>query len=218
MDNNQKISVCKIPRIDELISSADEGAQVTKSFEVFASLHSIIDNFKVNNGGMLLMNRDTNKTDAFLKNTGIWEGEFTNYVNQAEGITQQGKIIIETEFRNGIVIQRNIFVRPDGTRSDYVGIARMRIEGNKLLWDGETEEDLNTGAKIRNHSFEGFVTDDQIYIFETYDEVLPNGVVERRRNTTHYYFLSETEAIMTANVYVNDELLVFASAKLRKIK
>lgn len=164
------------------------------------------------------MNGNTNKTDAFLKNTGIWEGEFTNYVNRAGGVTQQGKIIIETEFQNGIVIQRNIFVRPDGTRSNYVGIAKMRIEGNKLLWDGEMEEDPNTGAKIGNHSFEGFVTDDQIYILETYDEVLPAGDVERRRNTTHYYFLSESEAVMTANVYVNDELLVFACTKLRKVK
>ncbi|NJE02358.1 hypothetical protein [Thermococcus sp. JdF3] len=133
------------------------------------------------------------------------------------GIIQRGKMIIEIETTSeGTIIQRNFFVRPDGTKSNYVGIAQMRIDGNRLLWVGEAVEDPNTAEEIRNHSFEGIVTDDQIYITELYEVVGKDGTIERRRNTTHYYFLSEDEAVMTGSVYVNDKLLVFASTLLRR--
>ncbi|WP_148883299.1 hypothetical protein [Thermococcus aciditolerans] len=135
------------------------------------------------------------------------------------GITQRGKMIIEVETTpEGTIIQRNFFVRPDGTKSDYVGIAQMRIEGNRLLWAGEAVEDPNTAEEIRNHSFEGIITDDQIYIVELYEAVGKDRTIERRRNTTHYYFLSDKEAVMTGSVYVNDELLVFASTRLRRVR
>ncbi|NJE60630.1 hypothetical protein [Thermococcus sp. 21S7] len=169
--------------------------------------------------GGAVMNETVSKTDAFLKNNGVWEGEFSNYVNQMEGITQRGKMIIEVEATpGGTIIQRNFFVRPDGTKSDYVGIARMRLDGNRLLWVGEEAEDPNTAEEIRNHSFEGIVTEDQIYIVELYEAVGKDGTIERRRNTTHYYFLSDKEAVMTGSVYVNDELLVFASTRLRRVR
>ena len=90
----------------------------------------------------------------------------------------------------------------------------MKMEGNRLIYLGEMDKDKNTNNEIRNHVFNGFITNNHIYILEEYDEVFPNGEVKHHRNSLHYYFISKEEIIMLADVCVNNKSLVFANTKL----
>ena len=160
-----------------------------------------------------------NKTVSFLKTSGIWEGEFSNYVNRGEGIIQQGKIIVEIDVdEKGIIHQKNKFFSREGKQSDYIGYVTMKVEANRLIYLGEMDKDQNTNNKIENHVFNGFITNNHIYILEEYDEIFSNGEVEHYRNSLHYYFISEEEIIMLADVCVNNKLLVFANTKLVRKK
>ena len=106
--------------------------------------------------------------------------------------------------------------RPDGTPSDYEGMATMRLEGSKLSWVGEMTQDPSNKNRIANHHFEGFVAPDHIYILETYDDILPNNQVDKRRNDIHIYFGGVGKAVMLGDVHINGELLVFARTVLIK--
>ena len=152
----------------------------------------------------------------FLETSNIWEGDFQNYVNMEDGIIQKGKIIVEvTQEDDQIVKMRNKFINPDGKQSDYTGYSSMQIKNNRLLWVGDPRIDENTGNKIENHIFKGYILDNQIYILEQYSEVFPDGHKENRRNTVHYYLINKNEILQMADVYVNDSLLVFASTLLK---
>ncbi len=157
------------------------------------------------------------RNSNFLQSSGIWEGVFANYVNRDGGIEQEGKIIVKVEVdTNGVITHENSFFRLDGTQSDYVGSLNVRVEGNNLINLLEIDEDPNTKNKIKNHRFEGYIVKNHIFIYETYEEIFPNGKKDFRRNSVHYFFIKENELIMLADVYLNDKLLVFANTKLEK--
>jgi len=159
------------------------------------------------------------KTNLFLKSSGRWEGSFSNFVNREGGIEQDGKIIVQVEVtEEGVISHKNSFFRPDGTQTDYVGSLEVKVEGNNLVNLMKIEEDPNTKNKIENHRFEGYITNKHIFIYETYEECFPDGKNEYRRNSVHYYFLSEKEMIMLADVYIDDNLLVIGNTKLVKKK
>ena len=77
--------------------------------------------------------------------------------------------------------------------------------------------DSNTGNKIKNHHLQGFITENHIHLLVTYEEVLPEGKIDHRRNSLHYYFTSQKESYLLVDVYLNSELLVFANTNLLRI-
>ena len=160
------------------------------------------------------------KTAAlFFKRSSVWKGPMTNFVNMKGRIVQHAHMIMEISTDSeGIVTQKNIVVKPDGTRTSYEGIAKMRVEGNRVVNAEPMTEDPNTKNKIQNHLLEGYIGDNHIYILESYDEILPEGKVEHRRNDVHYYFFNNTEMVILADVFVNGKLLVFANTRLKRIK
>jgi len=167
----------------------------------------------------ITITKETNKAIAFLQISGTWEGEFSNYINRGNGIIQQGKIVVEMSVdEKGIIHQKNKFFTHKGEQSGYTGYITMKVKGNRLVYLGEIDKDENTNNKIENHVFEGFITNNHIYILEEYDEIFSNGKVEHQRNSLHYYFISEEEIIMLADVCVNNKLLVFANTKLVRKK
>lgn len=156
-------------------------------------------------------------SDIFLKKSNIWEGPFQNYINRNGGITQKGKIQIEIKYDGGQVVQmRNKFLDERNKQSDYTGYASMKILGNKLEYVGETSVDENTGNRIENHVFKGYILEKHLYIHEEYTEVFSEGKRENRKNTVHYLLLSDNEILQAADVYVNDGLMVFAYTILKK--
>ncbi|NIQ07162.1 MAG: hypothetical protein GWO20_15970 [Candidatus Korarchaeota archaeon] len=165
------------------------------------------------------MNEGNRKVDRFLTESGLWEGPFTNYVNREETLIQKGKISIKVTVEEDNVITQEVALFDDeGNRGPYTGSAKVKVEGDKLRNMLEITEDPNTGNTIDHHTLNGFILDKHLLIVETYDEVFPDGRVDARRNTNHYYFLSEDEMYMLSDVHVNEKLLVFANAKLKKIK
>jgi hypothetical protein len=151
----------------------------------------------------------------FLKKSGTWSGEFTNFVNQKGGIIQRGRIRLKTKVSSeGIIEQRIAILKPDGTASDYKGYATLKAEGNRLIWVGPVSEDDNTGNPIENHRFEGYIGSNHIYIVEEYVEVYPDNRREKRKNNVHYVILSPEKIIWLADIHVNDQLLVFANTLL----
>ncbi len=165
------------------------------------------------------MSSETKLADSFLKENSVWEGEVANFVNMKGGVIQHGRLIVEmTVDLDGVITQKNILVRPDGQRAGYEGVARMRVEGNRLMNVEPMTEDPNTKNRIQNHLLEGFVGDKHIYILESYDEVFPDGHIEHRRNALHHYFLSRSEIILLSDVFVDDKLLVFANVRMRKVQ
>lgn len=87
-------------------------------------------------------------------------------------------------------------MKPDGKRAGYEGVAKMRLEGNRLVNAEPMTEDPNTKNKIQNHLFEGYIGSNQIYVLEAYDEILPEGKVEHRRNDMQYYSFNDTEMVI----------------------
>lgn len=165
-------------------------------------------------GEMLAIN-EGQPTDRFLKKDGIWSGEFTNFVNQKGGVIQCGKIRMKmTIDNNGIINQRIAFFKPDGTVGDYQGYSTMRIDGDRLKWEGSVTKDENTGNLIENHVFEGYIGWNQIYIVEKYVEVFPDGRKEKRKNNLHYVFLNKEKLLWLGDIYLDDQLLVFANTIL----
>ncbi|MBN1452909.1 MAG: hypothetical protein JW963_17960 [Anaerolineales bacterium] len=156
-----------------------------------------------------------NLCHRFLTQNGTREGSFRNFVNKSVGIIQEGYTVIEVAIgQNGEIHLRNIIMDKNRQKSAYEGSARMRLNGNRLHNLEIMTEDLNTKNQIKNHAFEGYVINDHIFILETYDEIFDGGKVEKRRNHLHYFFPSEKEIVMLGDIYVNNELLVFAGTTL----
>jgi len=165
------------------------------------------------------MVNEVSKTDSFLKRSGVWEGLFSNYVNKGEGIKQQGKMVVEMDVdEEGVISQTNMWFNLEGKQSDYTGYAKFRVEGNRLINLDKVEVDPNTGNKIGNPVFDGYIIGNHIHILDAYDDISPDGKVDHRRNSLHYYSISENEIIMIADVYVNDKLFAFANTKLVRKK
>ena len=156
---------------------------------------------------------------SFLSESSVWEGEFTNFFNQGDGLIQKGRIRIKVDVGDYRVIHMKIaFAKPDGTPGDYEGMAEMRLSGNKLCWEGEMTRDPSNKNRVENHVFEGYVAPAHIYILETYDDITPGGQRDKRRNDLHYCFFEEGKAVMLGDVFVNGKLLVFARTTLAKHK
>lgn len=153
--------------------------------------------------------------DIFLKRSGIWSGEFTNFVNQKGGIIQHGRIRMKISVDSeGVIHQKTAFIKPDGTASGYQGYGAFKVEGSRLIWVGSVTKDENTGNPIENHRFEGYVSDNHIYAVEEYEEILPNGRREKRSNHIHYVLLSENKILWLADIRKDHQLLVFANTLL----
>ena len=157
----------------------------------------------------------TQLIEVFLKKSGVWSGEFINFVNQQDGVIQRGRIRMEIIINSSGVIQQSIaIIRPEGTATDYQGYSTMKIEGNRLKWEGSITEDENTGNPIENHCFDGYIGWNQIYCIETYEEIFPDGRREKRQNNSHYVILDDRKLLWLADVRVNGKLLVFANTVL----
>jgi len=154
-------------------------------------------------------------TDGFLKKSGVWSGEFVNFVNQEDGMIQKGRIRMKMIVDSSGVIQQSIsIIRPDGTATDYQGYSTMKVEGNRLTWVGSITKDENTGNPIESHSFNGYIGWNQIYCVETYEEVFPDGRRERRKNNIHYIVLDNGRLLWLADIHLDGKLLVFANTVL----
>ena len=130
-------------------------------------------------------------------------------------VIQKGRTRLKmTVCGNGIIKQSTAIFDQDGNQGDYEGYAAMRKEGDTLKWAGSTAVDENTGNPIENHVFEGYIGWNQIYIYETYEEIYPDGRREKRNNSVHYVILSDKKLVMLADVHVNGRLLVFANTIL----
>ena len=153
--------------------------------------------------------------DVFLKQSGVWSGEFVNFVNQENGVIQRGKIRMKMTVDSAGVIQQSIaIIRPDGTATDYQGYSTIMVEGNRLTWVGAMDKDENTGNPIENHNFDGSVGWNQIYCVETDEEVFPDGRREKRKKNLHYIILGDGKLLWLADVHLNGKLLVFANTVL----
>lgn len=163
------------------------------------------------------MKKNNSKIITFLQESGVWEGSFTNFVNRKDGIIQKGKTRIKVVVDdNGVITIENAIFDEDGNPGPYTGMAKMRIKGNKLINLLEMTEDPNTDTKIENHQFQGFIGNNHVHILEEYDDVFPNGKIDHRRNSLHYYSVSENKLLMISDVYVNGELLVFVDTFVSK--
>ena len=156
------------------------------------------------------------KCDRFLRQPGTWSGPFRNFVNQTGGVIQEGYIAVEVEIDGDEICHRNVFMDEKHQKSEYTGSGRMKVDGHRIVNMDVMTEDPNTKNPIRNHEFEGYLIDDHVFILETYDEILDGENVDRRRNHLHYFFPSENEIVMLGDVFVNDRLLVFAGATLKR--
>ena len=153
--------------------------------------------------------------DIFLHKSGIWTGEFVNFVNREDGVIQRGKIRMKMTVEDDGIIKLSIsLIRPDGTATDYQGYATLKVAGNRLNWVGAITRDENTGNPIENHVFEGYVGWNQIYFAETYEEVFPDGRREKRSNNIHYVVLEDGKLLQLADIRVDGRLLVFANTVL----
>ncbi len=153
---------------------------------------------------------------SFLLKPGVWSGDFHNFVNQDQGIVQQGKIELQVELvDDNTAIQRTGFIRPDGSRTGYQGQAKIQVKGNRIENPQVPEKDENTGNPIKGYRFDGFAGQGHIHILEQYTEVHKDQPAEERRNEIHYCQLDEGQVLMISSVYVNGQLLVFARATLQ---
>ena len=156
--------------------------------------------------------------EAFLKKDGVWEGEFQNFVNRNGGIIQEGIILVDIKTgQDQIIRMRNNFIDKNGKESGYTGYTSMKLNGDRLEYIGDSTSDQNTGNRIENHVFMGYCLDRHIYIFEGYTEIHPDGREEKRRNSLHYILLDSGKIAQIADVYVNENLLVFAHTFLVRI-
>jgi hypothetical protein len=90
----------------------------------------------------------------------------------------------------------------------------MKVEGNRLICPKPWTKDPHSGNNYESYHYEGYIGKDNIYILESYYEIYSNGKKEHRRNSVHYFFKSDSEIYMVADVYIDENLLVFASTKL----
>jgi len=157
---------------------------------------------------------DIKKT--FLLSNTTWIGNFQNYVNKNAGIIQSGSIKVELKTSNDTVMMRNVFLNQRGEPSNYSGYSYMIIKGDTIISTDESGVDENTGNEIIDYNYFGRILDNHIYIQETYKEILSNGEIEQRSSSVHYYFLNENEIIQLAEVWVNNDLLVFAGTRLKR--
>jgi hypothetical protein len=157
---------------------------------------------------------DKDIRECFLLSNSTWIGDFQNYVNRNAGIVQTGKIRVELTTSNDTVMMRNTFLNPEGEPTDYTGYSYMIVKGNTITSIDESGIDENTGNEITDYNYLGRVLDNHIYIHESYKEIHPDGEIEQRSNSVHYYLMSENEIIQLAEVWVDDVLLVFAGTRL----
>lgn len=159
------------------------------------------------------------KNRFFLEENSIWKGDLCNYVLQGEGLKQRGCNLLEVQqLTKGVMELTNKFFRSDGTQTDYEGKTRIKILGDRIQAQEQEEIDPNTGNAIKDKSFSGFILSNHIYIMESYKEEVAPGKLESRRNDLHYYFLQDDELISIVSVYVDDELLVFGNAHLKRME
>ncbi len=159
---------------------------------------------------------DNDIKKSFLLSNSKWLGDFQNYVNRDAGIIQTGKIKVELTTSNDTVMMRNIFLNHEGEPTDYTGYSYMIVKGNTIFSTDESGMDENTGNEIIDYNYLGRILDNHIYIHESYREILPNGEIEQRSNSVHYYLMSENEIIQLAEVWVDNVLLVFAGTRLKR--
>ena len=152
----------------------------------------------------------------FLYSGTTWSGEFQNFVNRGQGIEQKGRIRVEMSHRGDSIGMRNAFINELGVASDYSGYAWMLVRGNELLNLDQSGVDANTGNPISGHDFRGRIFGRHIYIYEAYSEHMPDGTTRRQSNSVHYYLVSSTEVLQLAEVWVDDQLLVVAGARLER--
>ena len=153
---------------------------------------------------------------TFLLSNTTWVGNFQNYVNKNTGIMQRGSIKVELKTSNDTVMMRNIFLNQKGEPSNYSGYSYMIIRGDTIISTDESGIDKNTGNEITDYNYFGRILDNHIYIHESYKEILCNGEIEQRSSSVHYYLLSQNEIIQLAEVWVNNDLLVFAGTRLKR--
>ncbi len=159
---------------------------------------------------------DNDIKKSFLLSNNTWLGDFQNYVNRDGGIVQSGRIKVELTTSNDTVMMRNIFLNHEGESTNYTGYSYMIVKGDTIFSTDGSGVDENTGNEIIDYNYLGRVLDNHIYIHESYKEILPNGEIEQRSNSVHYYLMSENEIIQLAEVWVDNFLLVFTGTQLKR--
>ncbi|MGC9472247.1 MAG: hypothetical protein ACP5D1_11955 [Bacteroidales bacterium] len=157
---------------------------------------------------------DTDIKQSFLFSNSTWLGDFQNYVNRNPGTVQSGKIQVELTASNDTIMMKNVFLNQEGEPTDYTGYSYMIVKGDSIFSADESGVDKNTGNEIIDYNYSGRILDNHIYIHESYKEILPNGKVEQRSVSVHYYLISKNEIIQLAEVWVDNSLLVFAGTRL----
>jgi hypothetical protein len=159
---------------------------------------------------------DSDIKKSFLFSNSSWLGDFQNYVNRNAGTVQSGKIQVELTTSNDTIIMKNIFLNDEGEPTDYTGYSYMIVKGDSIISADESGVDENTGNEIIDYNYSGRILDNHIYIHESYKEILPNGEIEQRSSSVHYYLISKNEIIQLAEVWVDNSLLVFAGTQLKR--
>ncbi len=159
---------------------------------------------------------ESNIRTVFLFSNAEWLGDFQNYVNRNDGIIQNGRILVEITFLGDTIKMRNAFFNQQGVPTDYTGYSNMLVQGDSIISPDDYSIDENTGNELKNYKFWGRILDNHIYIHESYNELFPDGKVETRSNSVHYYLKSKQEIIQLADVWINDSLFVFAGTLLRR--
>ncbi|MFW6196534.1 MAG: hypothetical protein ACOC5D_04275 [Thermoplasmatota archaeon] len=157
---------------------------------------------------------------SVLKKDGTWKGMFMNYLKEhpvsgEKGIVQKGKWIMDIEVEDDGIKMINKFFDEEGNQSNYEGSMKIKFEGDKVKQIGNTEVDPNTGNKIKDYDFEGYITEDHMFIKEEYVEVEEDKDVHRR-NSLHYHLIDREEIMHTSDVYIDGELLVFGGNMFKK--
>jgi hypothetical protein len=159
---------------------------------------------------------DSDIKETFLFSNSSWLGDFQNYVNRNTGIVQSGKIIVELATSNDTIIMKNVFLNDEDEPTDYIGYSYMIVKGDSIISADESGVDENTGNEIIDYNYSGRILVSHIYIHESYKEILPNGEIEQRSSSVHYYLISKNEIIQLAEVWVDNSLLVFAGTQLKR--
>lgn len=155
-----------------------------------------------------------------IKNDGTWKGEFMNYLKEhpvtgEEGLIQRGRWIMDIKIEEDGIKMINKFFDEEGNQSAYEGSMKIKFEDDKVKQIGNTEVDPNTGNKIKDYDFEGYITEDHMFIKEEYVEIKDESETHRR-NSLHYHLIDEDEIMHTSDVYVDEELLVFGGNMFKK--
>ncbi len=158
---------------------------------------------------------------SILKKGGTWEGPFINYVKGhpgtgEKGVVQRGKWVMEIDVEGGTLIVTTTFFDQEGNQTGTGGSMKITFEGDTVRQLGETDIDPTTGNKLKEYQFEGYITENHMFLKEAFIEVVEEKKEQHRRNSLHYHLKKSNEILQTLDIYVDGNLLLFGAIELKK--